>query len=359
MAIIKVLKRENPYVQIDKIGVDDSNLSWEATGLLTYLIGRPNNWKINIAHLASVKKNKETSTRNALLELRKAKYCHYFEIRKSGKIVETFYLVFETPTEYEEIKSNIGIELKEGEKIFYKSLSQKKKINDSDTQPEVENQQSAKNMENTLPLPKVEKPKTEKPKVENQALINIDIKNNRMNIKKNHEYDFEENDDNLRRIEELFKEFGIDNIFVQDNHSKSLKGVLRGLHFQKEDYSQAKLISVLKGSILDIVVDLRKNSKTFGKYFAMEINENNKKMLFIPKGFAHGFLTLEDGTEIFYKCDNFYNPQSEGGIIWNDRDLNIDWNFKKYNINENELIISEKDKKNKSFKEYKKINSIE
>ncbi|MHB9335874.1 dTDP-4-dehydrorhamnose 3,5-epimerase [Fusobacterium polymorphum] len=156
-----------------------------------------------------------------------------------------------------------------------------------------------------------------------------------------------------------FKEIGIDNIFVQDNHSKSLKGVLRGLHFQKEDYSQAKLISVLKGSILDIVVDLRKNSKTFGKYFAMEINENNKKMLFIPKGFAHGFLTLEDGTEIFYKCDNFYNPQSESGIIWNDRDLNIDWNFKRYNLNENELIISEKDKKNISFKEYKKINSIE
>ena len=156
-----------------------------------------------------------------------------------------------------------------------------------------------------------------------------------------------------------FKELGIENIFVQDNHSKSLKGVLRGLHFQKEDYSQAKLISVLKGGILDIVVDLRKNSKTFGKYFAMEINENNKKMLFIPKGFAHGFLTLEDGTEIFYKCDNFYNPQSEGGIIWNDRDLNIDWNFKKYNIDKNELIISEKDKKNISFKEYKKINNIE
>ena len=210
MAIIKVLKRENPYIQIDKIEVDDSNLSWEATGLLTYLIGRPNNWKINIAHLASVKKNKETSTRNALLELRKAKYCHYFEVRKSGKIVETFYLVFEVPTEYEEIKSNVNIELKEGEKIFYKSLSQKKENNNLNIQPEVENQQSAKSMENSLSLPKVEKPKMEKPKVENQALINIDINNNRMNIKKNHEYDFKENDDKLKRIEELFKEFGID-----------------------------------------------------------------------------------------------------------------------------------------------------
>ena len=131
------------------------------------------------------------------------------------------------------------------------------------------------------------------------------------------------------------------------------------MHFQKEDYSQAKLISVLKGSILDIVVDLRKNSKTFGKYIAVELNEKNKKMLFIPRSFAHGFLTLEDNTEIFYKCDNFYNPKSEIGIIWNDRDLNINWNFKKYNIDENELIISEKDKNNISFKEYKKINGIE
>ncbi|ALF20443.1 dTDP-4-dehydrorhamnose 3,5-epimerase [Fusobacterium nucleatum] len=155
-----------------------------------------------------------------------------------------------------------------------------------------------------------------------------------------------------------FKEIGIDNIFVQDNHSKSLKGVLRGLHFQKGEYSQAKLISILRGSILDIVVDLRKNSETFGKYFSIELNEKNKKVLFIPKNFAHGFLTLEDNTEIFYKCDNFYNPQSEAGIIWDDSDLNIEWNLKKYKINESELIISEKDKKNTSFKEYKKINNI-
>ena len=156
-----------------------------------------------------------------------------------------------------------------------------------------------------------------------------------------------------------FKELGIENVFVQDNHSKSLKGVLRGLHFQKEEYSQAKLISILKGSVLDIVVDLRKDSETFGRYFAIEINEKSKRMLFIPKNFAHGFLTLEDDTEVFYKCDNFYNPKSEAGIMWNDTDLNIEWNFKKYGINENELIISEKDKKNMSFKEYKKINDIE
>ena len=155
-----------------------------------------------------------------------------------------------------------------------------------------------------------------------------------------------------------FKEIGIDNIFVQDNHSKSLKGVLRGLHFQKDEYSQAKLISILRGSILDIVVDLRENSETFGVYFSIELNEKDKRMLFVPKYFAHGFLTLEDNTEIFYKCDNFYNPQSEAGIIWDDSDLNIEWNLKKYKINESELIISEKDKKNTSFKEYKKINNI-
>ncbi|MCY7007847.1 dTDP-4-dehydrorhamnose 3,5-epimerase [Fusobacterium simiae] len=155
-----------------------------------------------------------------------------------------------------------------------------------------------------------------------------------------------------------FKELGVENIFVQDNHSKSLRGVLRGLHFQKGKHSQAKLVRVLKGAVLDIAIDLRENSETFGKYFAVELNEKNKKMFFIPKGFAHGFLTLEDNTEFFYKCDNFYNPQSEAGIIWDDSDLNIDWNFEKYNIDESELIISEKDKKNISFKEYKKINNI-
>ena len=151
-----------------------------------------------------------------------------------------------------------------------------------------------------------------------------------------------------------FKELGIDNIFVQDNISKSSKGVLRGLHFQKDEYAQAKLVYVLRGAVLDITVDLREDSETFGKYIAVELNEKNKRMLFIPRGFAHGFLTLEDDTEFIYKCDNFYNPKSEVGIIWNDTDLNIDWNLDKYNIKE-ELIISEKDKKNITFKEYRRI----
>ena len=128
---------------------------------------------------------------------------------------------------------------------------------------------------------------------------------------------------------------------------------------QKGKYSQAKLINILKGSVLDVVVDLREDSKTFGKYYSIELSEKNKKMLFVPKYFAHGFLTLENDTQIFYKCDNFYNPKSEVGIIWNDIDLNIEWNLQKYGIAREELIISEKDKKNISFKEYKKINNIE
>ena len=149
-----------------------------------------------------------------------------------------------------------------------------------------------------------------------------------------------------------FKELGIDNVFVQDNISKSSKAVLRGLHFQRDKYAQAKLVYVLRGAVLDITVDLRKDSETFGKYEAVELNDKNKRMLFIPRGFAHGFLTLEDDTEFVYKCDNFYNPKSEVGIIWNDIDLNIDWNLDKYNIKEKELIISKKDKKNITFKGY-------
>lgn len=156
-----------------------------------------------------------------------------------------------------------------------------------------------------------------------------------------------------------FKEIGIDNIFIQDNHSKSSKGVLRGLHFQKGEFAQAKLVRVLKGAVLDVVVDLRKDSQTFGKYVAIELSEENKKMFFIPRGFAHGFLSLTDEVESYYKCDNFYEPQAEDGLVWNDVDLKIEWNFKKYNINEKELIISEKDKKNKTFFEYKKENKID
>lgn len=148
-----------------------------------------------------------------------------------------------------------------------------------------------------------------------------------------------------------FIELGISDEFVQDNHSKSKKGVLRGLHFQTK-FSQGKLVRVIKGSVYDVAVDLRKDSKTFGKHFGLELSAENKRMFFIPKDFAHGFLTLEDDTEFTYKCTDFYHPEYDSGIMWNDKDINIDWNFEKYNLKEKDIVLSEKDKKHQSLKDY-------
>ena len=128
--------------------------------------------------------------------------------------------------------------------------------------------------------------------------------------------------------------------FVQDNQSYSTKGVLRGLHYQIGDNAQAKLVRVLQGSVLDVAVDIRKESKTYGEHVAVVLSDQNKKQLFIPRGFAHGFVVLSDTASFFYKCDNFYNKASEGGIIYNDSSIMIDWKLK----NE-DLIISEKDKR--------------
>lgn len=126
--------------------------------------------------------------------------------------------------------------------------------------------------------------------------------------------------------------------FVQDNQSYSSKGVLRGLHYQVGEHAQSKLIRVLSGKILDVAVDIRPGSDTYGKHFTVLLSAENQKQFFIPKGFAHGFLVLSETAAIFYKCDNFYNKESEGGIIFNDPLLNIDWQF-----SESDLIISEKD----------------
>jgi dTDP-4-dehydrorhamnose 3,5-epimerase len=134
--------------------------------------------------------------------------------------------------------------------------------------------------------------------------------------------------------------------FVQDNESESSRGVLRGLHFQKPPYTQAKLVRCLKGSVLDVVLDLRKDSKTYGIFETISLTEENKKQLFIPKGFAHGFIVLSKSAIFSYKVDNYYNPDSESGVLWNDLDLNIDWK-----INKNEIIVSEKDKNLPTFNE--------
>jgi len=126
--------------------------------------------------------------------------------------------------------------------------------------------------------------------------------------------------------------------FVQDNESFSSKGVLRGLHYQVGKFAQAKLVRVIKGCVLDIAVDLTENSNTFGQHVAIELSEENKKQLFVPRGFAHGFVVLSEKAIFSYKCDNFYNKESERGIIFSDPTLNIDWKLPK-----NQLIISEKD----------------
>lgn len=136
--------------------------------------------------------------------------------------------------------------------------------------------------------------------------------------------------------------------FVQDNESKSSYGVLRGLHFQKGEYAQSKLVRVVKGKVLDVAVDIRRNSKTFGQHHSIILSEENHFQFFIPKGFAHGFAVLSDEAIFQYKCDAFYSMGNEGAIIWNDKTLNIDWL-----LPEKDIILSEKDKHHPTFEEYK------
>lgn len=150
---------------------------------------------------------------------------------------------------------------------------------------------------------------------------------------------------------EIYVGLGIVDTFVQDNISVSKKGVLRGLHFQTEPHAQGKLVSVLRGSVLDVAVDIRVGSPTFGKHVTVELSAENKKQFFVPAGFAHGFMSLEDNTMFSYKCTNTYHKECEGGIRFDDEDLAITWP-------EGEKLISDKDKILLSFKEYKKSLGI-
>lgn len=143
-----------------------------------------------------------------------------------------------------------------------------------------------------------------------------------------------------------FKREVADVDFVQDNESKSSYGVVRGLHFQKPPYAQAKLVRVVKGKVQDVAVDLRKESPTFGRYVAMELSEENHRQMFIPRGFAHGFSVLSEEVIFQYKCDNYYAPQSEGAVAWDDPDLDIDWK-----IPAGKVLLSEKDKKHPRLKD--------
>lgn len=146
--------------------------------------------------------------------------------------------------------------------------------------------------------------------------------------------------------EGIFKKNGINVNFVQDNQSLSNAGVLRGLHLQAPPFAQGKLVRVITGAVLDIAVDIRNGSPTYGEHVALELNEENKTMFYIPPGFAHGFLTLRDNTIFSYKCTNLYNKESEMTVLWNDSDLNINWNIK-------DPILSEKDITGTPFKAFK------
>ena len=140
---------------------------------------------------------------------------------------------------------------------------------------------------------------------------------------------------------------GLDILFVQDNQSRSSKGVLRGLHMQRGASAQAKLVRVLEGAVLDIAVDLRKGSPSFGQHYAIELTADNYKQFFVPAGFAHGFVVLSEAATFFYKVDKFYEPGNEVGIMYNDKDLNINWQ-----LEDDEIILSEKDKTLGSFADY-------
>ena len=142
------------------------------------------------------------------------------------------------------------------------------------------------------------------------------------------------------------KEAGLDMVFVQDNQSMSVRGVLRGLHFQKQ-YPQGKLVRVVRGKVFDVAVDLRSDSKTYGKWFGVELSAENMKQFYIPEGFAHGFLVLSDVAEFCYKCTDFYHPGDEGGLLWNDEEIGVQWPLEEGV----DLIISEKDQKWKGLSE--------
>lgn len=145
---------------------------------------------------------------------------------------------------------------------------------------------------------------------------------------------------------DVFKKNGISTSFIQDNHSCSMRGVLRGLHFQIPPRAQAKLVRVIKGEVFDVAVDIRRKSKTFGRYVTTNLSASNKRMLYVPVGFAHGFCVLEDNTEFLYKVSDFYSPQHESGVIWNDPSIAVPW--PKLDV---PYILSEKDKKFPLFKE--------
>lgn len=148
----------------------------------------------------------------------------------------------------------------------------------------------------------------------------------------------------------VFEAAGINASFVQDNQARSTFGVLRGLHYQLEPFAQAKLVRMLEGEVLDVAVDIREGSPTYGQHYSVRLSAENKRQLFIPRGFAHGYVVLSETAEFFYKCDNFYSKENEGALLYNDPQLNIDWQ-----IDPAKVILSEKDRDSPGFGDHKKF----
>lgn len=278
MSIVKIVKRDCPYVTIDKTGIDDPNLSWGATGLLTYLIGRPSNWKISIAHLSKVKKCRETATKSVLKELREFNYCHYFVVRKNGKISETFYLVFEVPTDSNEILDHIEsyIDIKDVKKedIIYQPVRNEKRCYNK--KPQVENQLLENNIENKDVLPQVDFPQVENLIVENQGLLNKDYTNKRNTNKKTNTA---EEDKNTKNSSSFLEKFSIG----KEVEKEEINQKLISLSFSK--MTRKNIIKLYSNNLVDKnrifeVLEFSKD-KNWGEgavYSALKENWNTKKV---------------------------------------------------------------------------------
>lgn len=260
MAVIKLKTRENPYVQIDKTGINDNRLSWKATGLLTYLVGRPSDWKIVLEHLATCKTDGITACKSALRELRSFNYCHYFELRQKGKVVETFYIIYEVPTPYSiELHNNIVADIEgidESYSLIYKKVEK---------EPKIENPLSVETTENSNFLPKVENPLAANPLADNQRLLIIDHTKERKTNNRNHVHDNE-----LDFFENLFKEFGIN--FTKTNKDSVLK-LRKHLSLQDTESYLRETYTALKEN-----KDVKNIAALFSTKIAKEERQINSKI---------------------------------------------------------------------------------
>lgn len=310
MAVIKLKTRENPYVQIDKTGINDNRLSWKATGLLTYLVGRPSDWKIVLEHLATCKTDGITACKSALRELRTFNYCHYFELRQKGKVVETFYIIYEIPTPYSiELHNNILADIEgidESYSLIYKKVEK---------EPKAENQLSVETIKNSDFLPKVENPLAVNPLADNQRLLIKDHTKERKTNNRNHVHDNE-----LDFFENLFKEFGIN--LTKTNKDSVLK-LRKHLSLQdtenylRETYTALKENKDVKNIAALFSTKIAKEERQINSKTNKEKTVENKNIEKSTNIKNNNYTTVEkkDYMAIFEKLDNFNKLKIEEEAI--------------------------------------------